>query len=341
MAPFFSIGVTTYDRKEMLLDTINSISGQSFSDFEVIVSNDNPSRLITGESLGISDSRFRFINQTKNLGERNNMNFILKESKGRYFTWLADDDLYHPDFLMVTHSAITKHEFPPCVFTSYTQSSGAIHNQRCVDNESQLLTGRQFLRAYLSRLLIVQGCYGIFDAEYIKRIGGIGKLGSGFSYCNADLPGNVFFPYADTLLVIRSCLLEKLIFINEPLIFYRIHEGAVSVSSRDLSAYRSAQEELCSESIKIFNSAQLRDDFRLNLFLLLKWYIVDFIAVAKRAGSIDIREIIRWVIFLRNYACLLKSFILYCKVIEYLIKITAVELLLYIRDKLSALFNRK
>ena len=38
--PFFSIGVTTYNRKELLKQTLISIINQTFTDFEVIVGND-------------------------------------------------------------------------------------------------------------------------------------------------------------------------------------------------------------------------------------------------------------------------------------------------------------
>src|SRR5438034_1385314 len=43
--PLFSIGVTTYDRVELLVQTLSSILGQTFSDFDVIIGNgDSPLR---------------------------------------------------------------------------------------------------------------------------------------------------------------------------------------------------------------------------------------------------------------------------------------------------------
>ena len=323
MTPFFSIGVTTYDRIEMLIETLRSILNQTFSDYEVVVSNDNPARTITGESLGINDGRVRFVNQAKNLGERSNMNFLLKESKGRYFTWFADDDLYRSDFLKRVHEAIIKFDFPACVFTSYIMG-GTYHGfDSTASNGEQLFTGQQFLGQYLARVLKIQGCYGVFDTGYLRQVGGIGQLGSGFSSYYGDLPGNVFFPYADNLLIIRSGLLEKVIFIDSPLIFYRTHEGSVSLINTDLDAYSSAQKDLCNEFVNIFYKKKTLDNFQRDLYLLLKWCIGDFVAVALRSRVIKYKQLAAYIIFLRNYARFLGCGILYWKIVGFLIKAMA------------------
>ena len=116
MKPFFSIGVTTYNRPEMLKQTLMSINAQSFSDFEVIVGNDYIQEPLSAELLGNMDSRIRFINHPQNLGEACNMNTLLNLSRGLYFTWQCDDDLYAPNFLDDVHSALVKYNSPLCVF---------------------------------------------------------------------------------------------------------------------------------------------------------------------------------------------------------------------------------
>src|SRR5713226_4574644 len=122
-APLFSFGVTTYDRVDLLAETLSSILRQTFCDFEIIVGNDNPNRTLSAASLGIHDSRIRFVNHSRNLGELGNMNSLLGLARGRYFTWIADDDLYAPNFLHAVHAALNKFEFPPCVYTSYVIAS--------------------------------------------------------------------------------------------------------------------------------------------------------------------------------------------------------------------------
>ena len=117
--PFFSIGVTTYNRPDMLKQTLRSISAQTFLDFEVIVGNDYIHEPLSAELLGIMDSRIRFINHPQNLGEAQNMNTLFDMSRGRYFTWQCDDDLYAPNFLGDVHSALVKFNFFESLFNIF------------------------------------------------------------------------------------------------------------------------------------------------------------------------------------------------------------------------------
>lgn len=302
-SPFFSFGITSYDRLKMLQETLNLIIKQKFSDFEVIVSNDNPKRKISKKSLRIKDPRVRVINQAKNLGEVANMNFLVKKSHGKYFTWLADDDLYSLDFLKNIYQAIVKHNFPECVFTSYTSDKRIFIKQNQLPPRIYKLTGREFLRRYLSRFLKTIGCYGMFKKEFLIKIRGIKKMGSGFG------------PYSDNLLAIKAGLLDRVIFIDLPLVFLRTHKKALSVISTDLEAYYSAQKELIRLSLQIFKNNKLRIDLNENLFYLLKWFIRDFNKVIIRAQGITLKKLANYFIFLLSYIKKIKNPILCCKLL--------------------------
>lgn len=310
MTPFFSIGVTTYNRRGLLKETLASIRKQTFLDYEVIVGNDYTGETLAGDLLGISDPRVRFINHPRNLGEVGNMNSLLAMSQGRYFTWLADDDLYARGFLDAVHGALVKCEFPPCVFTSYMMGPClSSEMEEIATGEQRLLAGREFLRQYLSRSLKALGCYGVFDVEYLRQIGGMELLGDGFS------------PYSDILLTIRSGLLERVVYIDAPLIFFRTHEGSISWTSPDVDAYRSAQEDLCRKSVTIFQSEGLRSDFHSNLYLLLRWCIRNSVSVVRRSGWISGRQAITYFVFLKRYINLLAGSPLYWNMNGYLIRV--------------------
>ena len=77
----------------MLLECLYSILQQTFTDFEVIVGNDYVEEKINADILDIDDSRINFVNHEINLGEIKNMNWLLDNASGKYFTWLADDEL--------------------------------------------------------------------------------------------------------------------------------------------------------------------------------------------------------------------------------------------------------
>ena len=313
--PFYSIGVTTYNRLEMLKQNITSIINQTFEDFEVIIGNDYPYEQISPNLLGINDPRIRFVNNVTNLGEIANMNSLLRISRGKYFTWLGDDDAYAPCFLGTAYDAICNHDFPLVAFSSFV--SGPEYTGYTVDDapsKIRVSTGRHFLREYLSRSVKVIGCYGLFNTEYLRSNGGIEKLGNGFS------------PYADNLLAIRSGLLDSLIYIDTPLIFFRTHQDSMSYTSPDLDAYQSAQKELLPKSMEIFRDERLKDDFNDNLFFILKWCIMDIDSVIRRSGSVRIKQISDYFHFLQRYVAQLKGSTFYGRTLRLIMR-TALLLL--------------
>lgn len=287
--PFFSIGVTTFNRREMLRECLHSILHQTFADFEVIVGNDYTQEILCGEGLGVQDSRIRFVNHPSNLGEVRNMNYLLTASRGRYFTWLADDDLYAPVFLESAHTALLRFGFLPCLFTSYRAGATPPDVMETVPREGRLFDGRQFLHLYLDRRLKTQGCYGVFDRGYLERSGAIQRLGNGFS------------PYSDNLLAIRAGLEDTVVHIDAPLVFLRTHDQATSWVNADAEAYSSAQEDFCRKCVDVFRADRLQEDFRLNLSLLIRWCVDDFFSVMGRSRSIQTRRLIRYLLFLSRY----------------------------------------
>jgi len=296
--PFFSIGITTCNRPEMLRECIESVLGQSFGDFEVIVGNDFTQQKLSARKMGVEDERIRIMNYPENIGEMRNMNTLLAASNGRYFTWLADDDMYTPAFLEAAYSALVQFDYPACLFTSFIQGSTFPKEVRIDQAKTELLRGAEFLEQYLSRKLKTMGCGGLFELDYVREIGGVEQLGTGFS------------PGSDNLLAIRAGLLDNVAYINAPLYFLRAHDKSISWVSRDVKAYKTAQDDLLAKSVQIFNNERLREDFNRNLFLLLKWCMRDYFSVVKRTGRIKLGTVMDYMVMiyrhsrkLRNHRC--------------------------------------
>jgi len=165
-SPLFTIGVTTYNRKEMLRECIDSLLGQTFTDFEVIVGNDYTDEAITPGDLGIDDDRVRIINHPLNLGEIGNMNHLLAQARGSYFSWLADDDLVSPRFMQSIREVIEGRPGIECVFCSYSAGAEYDLEGRTQAGSYRVLQGSGFLRLYLQRKIRAIGCYGGFEVEY-------------------------------------------------------------------------------------------------------------------------------------------------------------------------------
>lgn len=258
---FFSIGVTTYNRKELLRQLLDSILAQTYGSYEVLVGNDYTKEVLSGEALGLSDPRIRFINHPVNLGELRNMNSLLAASRGRYFTWVADDDLYDFRFLASIHRALTSSGLPACAFASYAAFRGERPLPQFADPipEGESLSGAEFLRRYLRGEIKTIGVMGAFDRAYLHATGGL-----------EDLSGENIAILSEYMLLLRTGACGRVCYIDAPLTLYREHGESWGIKNTDVEVYKRTGRELLSRSLGVLQQPELRGDFRPNLFGVLR-----------------------------------------------------------------------
>lgn len=90
-----------YNGEKFIRKRINSILEQTFSDFELIIS-DNASTDLTSKicnELQKTDKRIRYIRQKINMGVTWNYNFVCQQACTDYFVWAQVDDIWFPNFL--------------------------------------------------------------------------------------------------------------------------------------------------------------------------------------------------------------------------------------------------
>lgn len=266
--PFFTIGVPTYDRHDLLRETLEAILSQSFTDFEVIVGNDFTAETLTGEMLGISDPRVCFVNHPRNLREVGNMNALLAAARGRYFTWLFDDDLYEPDFLLTAHDHLVASGYPQALFPSFRTIRGTerFEPQSVTRGTAEELTGREFLRRYTAvRPYVISTC-GLFDTRALRsRVGGVEEL----------CPSAIGL-YCEYLFLVRCALLERIVHVDAPLVIFRVHPDSWGESNTDLSKYVEAGKELLRRSAEALRHPSLAPDLGENLMTLCKIHLYTF-----------------------------------------------------------------
>jgi glycosyltransferase involved in cell wall biosynthesis len=275
--PFVSIGVTTYNRHDLLRQTLDSILSQTFTDFEVIVGNDYTAELLSGEMLGISDPRIRFINHPRNLREVGNMNALLEMARGRYFTWLFDDDLYEPDFLRTAHNLLEQEDFPSALFPSHRVLRGGAPYRPAKIRPGKIvrLTGRDFLRGYFSSRLHVISTSGLFDTATLKKkIGGVEEL------CDSAIG-----LYCEYLFLVHCALLEKILYVDAPFVVFRAHPESWGDSNAELHKYLQGGERLVRRSAEVLRHPSLREDYDRNLLGVCKIHLSTFCFVAARVET--------------------------------------------------------
>jgi glycosyltransferase involved in cell wall biosynthesis len=250
--PFFTIGVPTYNRHGLLRKTIESILAQSFTDFEVIVGNDYTSEILTGDMLGITDPRIRFVNHPVNLREVGNMNALLSMARGRYFTWLFDDDLYDQNFLMAAENALCETDFPPALYTSYrvTDDAGVTLDPTPATGKITILNAKDFLATYFSGQLKLISTCGMFDTVTLtETVGGVEEL------CDSAIG-----LYCEYLFLVQCGKFDRIAYLDIPLVVFRAHSDSWGESNIELNKYLEAGKNLlcrCSSLLQQIDQSNL------------------------------------------------------------------------------------
>ena len=97
--PKVSVFIPTFNRAHMLRKSISSVLGQTYDDFEIIIS-DNASEDATESVVrSFDDNRIRYIRNSRNIGLRGNWNRAFALTRGEYIAIFPDDDVMLPENL--------------------------------------------------------------------------------------------------------------------------------------------------------------------------------------------------------------------------------------------------
>ncbi len=95
--PMVSVIVPTFNRVDLLPETVDSILSQTFDDFELIIV-DNMSEDGTETYVnGLKDPRIRYFRNPNNGVIAVNRNVGIRNARGKYIAFCDDDDLWHPN----------------------------------------------------------------------------------------------------------------------------------------------------------------------------------------------------------------------------------------------------
>lgn len=101
--PLISIIIPTYNRKHFLVETLQSIVQQNYTNWECVIIDDG-STDGTEEAINktfASENRVSFYKRPSNVpkGANSSRNYGFKKSKGQYVNWFDSDDIMLPNFL--------------------------------------------------------------------------------------------------------------------------------------------------------------------------------------------------------------------------------------------------
>ncbi|HEU5070015.1 MAG TPA: glycosyltransferase [Verrucomicrobiae bacterium] len=99
--PRVSVGLPVYNGERYLRSALDSILGQDYPDFELIIS-DNASTDATPDicrEYAARDARIRYYRNEHNIGARGNYNRVFELARGEFFKWASHDDVLYPSLL--------------------------------------------------------------------------------------------------------------------------------------------------------------------------------------------------------------------------------------------------
>jgi glycosyltransferase involved in cell wall biosynthesis len=208
--PKVSIGIPVRNGENFLEEAIKSVLDQTFSDLELIIS-DNGSTDRTPDicrKYAKRDKRIRFVRYEENIGAVENFNRGFQLSRGEYFKWLAHDDYIHPKFLEKCVKILDKNNSVHLVYSK----AMAVNEQGdpIKDYSSDLKLDSDLPRKRLFESICVSHplmeIFGLIRSSALRKTRLLGKYSS-----------------ADRVLLAEMALLGKAQRIPEYLIFNRLH----------------------------------------------------------------------------------------------------------------------
>jgi hypothetical protein len=106
MSPLFSIVIPTRDRPLLLRYALDSALAQDFDDYEIVVSDNSSNedtRILLEER---ASQRVRYVRTPRPLSMTDSWEFALGQARGRFLTYLCDDDALVPRLLPTLANAI-------------------------------------------------------------------------------------------------------------------------------------------------------------------------------------------------------------------------------------------
>lgn len=209
--PHVSVGMPVYNGERYIGQAIDSILSQTFTDVELIVSDnastDGTERICRGYAA--ADSRVRYYRGDRNRGAAWNHSRVVELARGEYFKWQCHDDYCDSTFLEKCLAVLHR---DPDVVLCYPRFVRVDEQGRPLGVKSSRVVGEaQPHTRFRSMIYRRDSCEEIYG---VTRTAVMGKTALIGPYSNSD----------DTFLA-ELILHGRFREVPEPLFFYRIHSA--------------------------------------------------------------------------------------------------------------------
>jgi glycosyltransferase involved in cell wall biosynthesis len=215
--PTVTVALPVYNGEAFLEEALDGLLAQSYTDFELLIS-DNASSDATASicaTYADRDPRIRYLRQATNIGAVPNHNLLVGLARGRYFKWVGHDDLFEPELLRRCVEGLESH--PEAVLANVWDGVVDAQGRRAA---APYLLDAANSQAHLRfrSLLREDGGNDVYGLIRTDRLRGIHPMGS--------------FLHADRAFVAELILNAPFHHVEEVLYFRREHPGRTSHAPR-------------------------------------------------------------------------------------------------------------
>lgn len=211
-----SIVLCTYNRAHTLKETIDSILGQTYRDFELIIVDDGSTDATLELLESYKDERIRIFPQKENQYYCIAVNYGIEQMRGEYLAFATSDDTWEPQKLARQMNLLTSESNCAACFTF---SDVIDENSRTADDKFEMLSGLLMKnhtnqRDWIQQFIFEGNCLchpsAVIRREVIEEVGGFNLM-----YCQAG----------DMELWLRIIRKYPIYVIEQTLVHYRCYKN--------------------------------------------------------------------------------------------------------------------
>ena len=143
MTPYFSIIIPLYNKELFILNTLNSVLQQTFTDFEIIIVNDGSTDHSLDKINTLKDDRIHMYS-IENNGVSHARNFGIKKCKSNNIAFLDADDFWEKHYLkemsILIETYPTEHVFASAVNISTSKKTYKAIYPNIIKNQHSFIT---------------------------------------------------------------------------------------------------------------------------------------------------------------------------------------------------------
>jgi glycosyltransferase involved in cell wall biosynthesis len=238
MKPLVSICIPTFNGAKYFRECLDSVLAQKFTDFEVLVVDDQSSdeTLSIAQRYATYDYRIRVIQNKRNLGLVGNWNRCVELAQGEWIKFVFQDDLIAPTCLEQMLAASKPESSIICCRRNFVIETGVGESER--QGYLKIQTIEHFFPG-LTNISASDYCEAVLENETLNFVG---EPTSVMLHRNVFYKFGLFNPHliqiCDLEFWTRIAIHTGIVYVPENLATFRVHAGSTTAINKTSRHYR-------------------------------------------------------------------------------------------------------